>query len=71
MSEIITLGDNMQPPCVCSETAINIYDCVRTDDFDVAIFNALLIAVVTYLDAHDVEYADANLPWAESVGIEQ
>lgn len=68
MSEtIITLGDTMQPPTVCMETSQLIYDCVRTEEFDIAKFNALLMAIVTYLDSHDVEYGDKALPWAEEI----
>lgn len=63
--EIITLGGNMEPPCVCGDTAKSVYDCVRTEEFDVAIFNGLLMAIVTYLDVHKVEYGDKALPWAE------
>ena len=49
------------------ETTQAIYECVRTDDFDVAAFNSLLMAVVTDLDTHGVEYGDKALPWAEEV----
>ena len=63
--EIIILGGNMEPPCVCSETAISVYNCVRTDEFEVDVFNGLLMAIVTYLDHHNVEYGDKALPWAE------
>jgi hypothetical protein len=65
--EVITLGNNMSPPMVDMETSQDIYNCVRTEEFDIAIFNALLMSVVTYLDAHDVDYGDKALPWAESV----
>lgn len=64
-NEVITLGVNMEPPVVCMETTQSIYECVRGDDFDVAKFNSLLMAVVTYLDKHSVEYGDKSLPWAE------
>ena len=68
MSEtMIPLGGSFNPPCVDMETTQSIYDCVRTDEFEVAIFNSMLMAVVTYLDAHDVEYGDNALPWAEEV----
>lgn len=69
--EIIILGNNFKPPVVSMEATQKIYDCVRTEEFDVAIFNALLMAVVTYLDVHKVEYGDKALPWAESVGVAQ
>ncbi len=65
--EIITLGDNFEPPVVSMETTQDIYDCVRTEEFDVAIFNSLLMAIVTYLDVHDITYGDKALPWAEVV----
>ena len=66
MSEdIIILGGNMEPPVVDMETTQNIYDCVRTEEFDIAVFNSLLMAIVTYLDVHEVTYADKALPWAE------
>lgn len=65
--EIIVLGENFEPPVVNMETTQAIYDCVRTDEFEVATFNSLLMAVVTYLDAHDVEYGDKALPWAEVI----
>ena len=67
MSETITLGNNLTPPVANAEVTQNIYDCVRTDEFDVAAFNSLLLAVVIYCDAHDVDYADGGLPWAESI----
>jgi len=64
---VITLGSNLTPPTVCMETTQAVYNCVRTREFDVAVFNSLLMAVVTYLDAHSVEYGDKALPWAEVV----
>ena len=67
MGEIITLSGNIEPPSVCMETTQKIYDCVRSDDFEVPVFNALLMAIVTYLDKHDIEYGDKALPWAESI----
>jgi len=67
MEDVITLGDNFEPPVVCSDTAKEIYNCVRTEEFDIAKFNSLLFAIVTYLDIHDVEYGDKALPWAELV----
>ena len=63
--EIITLGDNFEPPVVNIEVTQDIYDCVRTEEFDVAVFNGLLMAIVTYLDVHEVTYGDKALPWAE------
>jgi hypothetical protein len=66
MSEsAITLGDNMLPPVVDMEVSRNVYECVRSEEFNVVKFNSLLMAVVTYLDVHDVEYGDKALPWAE------
>ena len=67
--EIIILGGNMEPPCVNMEVTQKIYDCVRTDEFEVGTFNALLMAVVTYLDHHEVKYGDKALPWAELTKI--
>ena len=66
-NEIITLGNNLQPPCVDMDITHSVYECVRTDEFEVATFNALLVAVVTYLDTHGADYGDNALPWAESV----
>lgn len=66
-TDIITLGDNFNPPVVDMEVTQAIYDCVRTEEFEPHIFNSLLMAVVTYLDKHDVEYGDKTLPWAEIV----
>jgi hypothetical protein len=63
--ELITLGENLQPPVVDMKITQDIYDCVRTNEFDIATFNSLLMAVVTYLDAHEVQYGDRSLPWAE------
>ena len=63
--EMITLGGNMEPPAVCSSTAQQVYDCVRTEEFDVGVFNGLLMAIVVYLDEHEVDYGDKALPWAE------
>ena len=68
--DIITLGDNFQPPVIDVEMAHNIYECVRDDDFEVATFNSLLMAVVVYLDAHQVQYGDKALPWAELIESE-
>jgi hypothetical protein len=65
--EIIVLGENFNPPVVNMEVTQDIYDCVRTEEFDVAVFNSLLMAVVTYLGEHDVDYANKGLPWAEVV----
>ncbi len=68
MSEsMITLGGNMSPPWVDMETTQAIYDCVKTEEFEIDKFNALLMAIVTYLDAHDVDYGDRALPWAEEI----
>ena len=64
-NDIIILGGNMEPPHVCMETTKKVYDCVRTEEFKADVFNSLLMAVVTYLDAHEVEYGDKALPWAE------
>lgn len=66
-NEVITLGSNFSPPVVCLETSRAIYDCARSGEFDVATFNAILMAIVTYLDAHDVYYRDKELPWAELI----
>ena len=67
--ETIVLGGNFEPPVVCGKTAQEIYDCVRSEEFEVDKFNALLMAVVTYIDTHmgDHEYGDKALPWAELV----
>ena len=65
---VITLGNNFMPPAVDMKTTQDVYDCVRTEEFEAEVFNALLMAVVTYLDKHEVEYADKALPWAEMVG---
>ncbi len=68
MSETtITLGNNLMPPVVDMESTQDIYDCVRTEEFEVDVFNSLLMAIVTYLDMHDVDYGDKALPWAEIV----
>jgi len=69
-SEIITLGECFGPPVIDMPTTQDIYECVKTEEFEVEKFNSLLMAVVTYLDAHKVEYADKQLPWAEIVGGE-
>ena len=66
--EVITLGNNLTPPLVDIKTTQDIYDCVRTDEFEVEVFNALLMAIVAYLEKHDVDYGDKALPWAEVVG---
>lgn len=68
-TEIITLSNNMEPPVVCMDTAKACYAAIEeTDEFDVAKFNGLLGAVVTYLDHHGFsdKYGDKQLPWAES-----
>jgi len=63
--EVIVLGENFDPPVVNMAITQAIYDCVRTEEFEVAAFNSLLMAVVTYLDEHNVKYGDKALPWAE------
>ena len=66
--EVITLSGNMEPPLVCIDTAKACYHSIeKTDEFDVAKFNGLLMAVVTYLDHHNIDYGDKALPWAELV----
>lgn len=68
--DVITLSFNMEPPVVCMDTAQACYAAIeRTDNFDIAKFNGLLMAVVTYLDNHDFgkKYGDKALPWAELV----
>jgi len=65
----ITLHNNLLPPVVDGEIAKAVYDCVRTDEFEVDVFNGILLAIVTYLDEHGVEYGDKALPWAEEVAI--
>jgi len=69
--EIITIGDNLMPPVVNMEITQEIYKHVKTDEFDIAAFNSLLMCIVTYLDAHGVEYADRQLPWAELMGVNE
>ena len=64
-NQIITLGNNSQPPVVDMEVANAVYNCVRTEEFEIATFNALLMAIVTYLDKHEFKYGDKALPWAE------
>ena len=67
-NDVITLSGNLQPPVVCIDTAQACYAAIeKTPEFDVAKFNGLLCAVVTYLDHHNVEYGDRALPWAELV----
>ena len=63
----ITLGNNFEPPVVNIEVAQNIYERVKTDDFEVDVFNGLLMAVTTYLNVHGVDYGDKALPWAEEM----
>ena len=65
--KVITLGDNFNPPVINIEIAKEIYDCVRTDDFEVEIFNALLAAIITYCDTHNANYSGKDLPWAEEI----
>lgn len=66
--EIITLGNNIESPVVCMETAQDVYAAVeQTEEFDIAKFNGLLMGIVTYLDHHEVDYGDKALPWAELV----
>jgi hypothetical protein len=69
MKNTITIGNNFDSPVVDMETTKQIYNCVRSDEFEIAKFNALLMAVVTYLDSHDVEYGDKSLPWAEELTV--
>lgn len=65
--ETITLGGNMKPPCVCHETAQEVYSIIKNNNFDIGQFNGVLMAIVTYLDVHDIKYGDKALPWAEIV----
>ena len=68
--EIITLGNNIEPPVVNPRVASAVYDCVRTDEFEVGTFNGLLLVIVTYLDEHEVEFGNKSLPWAEALESE-
>lgn len=71
MSKIIIFSESDTPPTVNLEVSKDIYDCVRTEEFEPHIFNALLMAAVTYLDVHNVKYEDKRLPWAEEVSTLQ
>lgn len=63
----LTIGNNFQPPVVNMDMAKEIYEIVKSDEFVNDEFNALLAAVVTYLDVHGIEYPDKQLPWAETI----
>lgn len=66
-NEIITLGENINPPDVDSEISQALYNLVRDDEFTIGTFNAILFTIVVYLDKHKVKYGDKALPWAESL----
>ena len=68
MSEVILLGENQNPPLVDLEVSQSIVKSVRTEEFDVGVFNSILLALTTYADSHGVELSTGNLPWAESIG---
>ena len=68
MDQLITLGNNENPPEVNFEVSQSLYDCVRTDEFEVDVFNSILMTLIVYADAHKVGFSDGDLPWAESVG---
>ena len=68
MDKVITLGNNKNPPEVNLEVSQNLYDCVRTDEFEVDVFNSILMTLIVYADVHKVDFSDGDLPWAESVG---
>jgi hypothetical protein len=62
---IITIGESLGSPLINGEKAGEIYNLVRSPDFIVADYNALLFAVVTYGDLHGIDIDD--LPWAEEM----
>ena len=64
---MITIGNNINPPSINMDITQNVYDCARSDEFDVERLNSLLAAVVVYLDVHEINYDDSALPWAEMV----
>ena len=62
----ITLGNNLQPPAVNGEKCQEIYDLIRSEEFEPAEFNAMLMAVVVYIETHTGStFNDDCLPWAE------
>jgi len=66
--EVLIINGNVDIPTICMDTAKSVYAATEiTKDFDVAKFNGLLFAVVTYLDDHNIPYNDKGLPWAEVV----
>ena len=67
MMSVVTIGQNLLPPIVDGQVAKDAYDCVRTDDFEIDVLNGLLVAVVTYMDEHGVDFDDSCLPWAEEI----
>ncbi len=62
---MITIGETIKPPVVCMETSKCLYDIVRSEAFSVSRYNALLMALVTYADHHNVQCMDKKYPWAE------
>jgi hypothetical protein len=65
--DTLTIGNNFEPPVVNMDMAREIYEIVKSDEFVNDEFNALLAAVVTYMDTHGIEYPDKQLPWAETI----
>lgn len=68
MSEVIVLGDNQNPPVANLEVTQSIVEAARTEEFEVDVFNSILLALATYAETHDVELSTGDLPWAESIG---
>ena len=67
-NELITLGEAIEPPEVDQEKLTEIYNCVKSDSFDAAVFNSILVAAQSYLCAHEIDYEDIDLPFAEYIG---
>lgn len=66
----ITFGDTMAPPLIDISVSGEVYDLVKTDEFDAGVVNGLLLALLTYLNDYGIELDDTTLPWAEEM-IEQ
>lgn len=68
MIEVIVLGENKNPPVANLEVTQSIVEAVITEEFEVDVFNSILLALTTYADLHGVELSTGDLPWAESIG---
>ena len=69
--ENITIGNSIQPPMICMDTTQDIYELMKSDEFEVETANSLLAALVVYFETHNIDFDDSTFPWAEEIGVTQ